>query len=122
MTRKVYEGEILNGRSARAESGADAMMGPALVALAPTVMNTLESVVTTVVTAQREVEMLEAQSRAELAKIGLDAEAAADIRQKEADVVRQKVDNYTQLAQHAMREGTPEQFEAVLKELREVGS
>lgn len=122
MNRKVYEGEVLNGRSARAGSGAGDLAGQALIVLAPEVMKALENVVTTVVAAQRDVEMMDVKTRAELAKMGLDAEAAADIRQKQADAVRQKVDSYTQLAQHAMREGTPEQFEAVLKELREVGS
>ena len=122
MSRKVYEAELLKPRTGGASAASGALAIGTLTALGPPAFEAIEKVVTSAVLARRDVEMLRAQTESELAKMELDAKEATDIRQKEADVVRQKVESYTQLAQDAMREGTPEQFDAVLKALQEVGS
>lgn len=121
MNRKVYEGEILNSRKGGAAGASNDLTSMALTTLGPPALEALEKVVTSAVSAHRDVAMLRTQTHAELAKLSLQAQEAADIRAKKAELEHKKVESFTELAKTALEKGSQEAFHTLLHEIRETG-
>lgn len=121
MNRKVYEAELVNAHGATDALSKHAVIAGALVEIAEPTFQAIENVVKTIVTANRDVAMLREQSNAELAKMGLEAQEAADIRAKKAELEHKKVESYTQLAKTALENDAPEAFHTLLDKISEAG-
>lgn len=121
MNRKVYEAELLNSRKGGAAGASNDLTSMALTTLGPPALEALEKVVTSAVIAHRDVAMLRAQSEAELAKLSLEAQEAADIRAKAADLTTKKIESFTELAKTALENDAPEAFHTLLDKISEAG-